>query len=204
MYRLTSPNSEQLLFDPAGTTPGALYKVLNTGRPATSAVGNFADTLNYDWFNPLSDEQGTYARGAGLITSSTRMLTGSSGGFVESHTLVHARIGGNLVFSAPAPTLELTAESRDLDVTGGHVTNCAIPCYYAACGIGSPVDPPGTYKPCFQARVRLQESIAGFATADAQTRTVLLDLLDSGGRVVSGATENTTDTAAYHWNLKQP
>jgi hypothetical protein len=120
------------------------------------------------------------------------MLTGSSGGFVESYTLVHARIAGDLVFSAPAPSLELTGESRDLDVTGGHVTNCAIPCYYVACGLGSPVDPPGTYKPCFQARVRLQEAVASFATADAQTRTVLLDLLDSGDRVVSGASDAVT------------
>jgi hypothetical protein len=192
VFYLTSSNTEQLLFDPAGATSGALYKVLNTGQPTQSAVGNFADALNYDWFNVLTDERGTYARGVGFITSSEQMLTGSSGGFVQSYTLVQARIAGNLVFSTPAPSLELTAESRDLDVTGGHVTNCAIPCYYAACGLGSPVDPPGTYKPCFQARARLQESMASFTAADAQTRTVLFDLLDSGNRVVSGASDTVT------------
>ena len=39
---------------------------------------------------------------------------------------------------------------------------------------------------------RLQEAVASFATADAQTRTVLLDLLDSGSRVVSGVSDTVT------------
>lgn len=190
VYYLTS--SEQLLFDPAGTTSGAQYKVTSTGRPIQSAVGNFADALEYDWFNTLTDERGTYARGIGFVSSSTQMLTGSSGGFVESYTLVYARIGGNLVFATPAPGLELTAESRDLDVTGGRVSNCAVPCYFVACGLVPGADPPGTYKPCFQARARLQESVASFATADAQIRTVLFEMLDSASRVVSGASDTVT------------
>jgi len=192
VYYLTSSNTEQLLFDPNGTSSGALYKVLTRGQPTQTAVGNFTDALTYDWFNLLTDERGTYARGVGFVSSSEEMLTGSSGGFLESYSIVYARIAGSLVFSTAAAGLDLTAESRDLDVSGGHVTNCAIPCYYAACGLGSPVDPPGTYKPCFQARVRLQETPASFASADTQTRTVHLDLLDSTDTVVSSATDSVT------------
>jgi hypothetical protein len=193
VYYLTSSNTEQLLFDPAGTTPGALYKVLTTGQPLQTSIGNFADALNYDWFNVLADERGTYVRGIGFLSSSTQMLTGSSGGFLQSYTLVYARITGNLVFATrgsrrSTPELAL----GDLDVTGGHVTNCAVPCYFAACGFVPGADPPGTYKPCFQARVRMQESAASFTTADTQTRTILLDLLDSGNRVVSSATDPVT------------
>jgi hypothetical protein len=188
-YYLTSSNTEQLLFDPAGTTPGALYKILTKGQPTQTAVGKFADAFTYDWFDLLVDERGTYVRGIGFLSSSSQMLTGSSGGFLQSYTLVYARVAGNLGFAAPALSLELTAESRDLDVTGGHVTNCAVPCYFVACGFAPGADPPGTYKPCFQARVRLQESLASFAAADTQTRTVLLDLLDSGDVVVSSATD---------------
>ncbi len=192
VYFLNSSNTEQLLFDPAGNTPGALYKVLTKGQPTQTPVGAFADALTYDWFNLLTDEKGTYARGVGFISSASGMLSGSSGGFLDSYTLVYARIAGSMVFSAPAPGLELSAESRDLDVSGGHVSNCAVPCYFVACGLVPGADPPGTYKPCFQARVRLQESPASFTSADTQTRTVLLDLLDSGNRVVSSATDPVT------------
>ena len=186
-YLMTPSNAEQLLFDPSNATSGALYKVLSKGGPVQTSIGNFADALNYDFFNVLTDERGTYARGVGLITSSEQMLTGSSGGFVESYNLLYARIAGNLVFEAPAPGLDLTVESRDLNVSGGQVTNCAIPCYFAACGLGFPVDPPGTYIPCFQARARLQESVTSFAGSDPQTRNVLFDLLDASNNVVSSA-----------------
>src|SRR6266478_9259318 len=70
VYYLTS--AEQLLFDPAGATSGAQYKVTSTGRPTQSTAGNFADALEYDWFNTLTDERGTYARGIGFVSSSTQ------------------------------------------------------------------------------------------------------------------------------------
>ena len=192
VYYLNSPNSEQLLFDPTGVTSGALYQILTKGQAALTGLGNFADAFTYEWFHGLQVERGTYARGVGLTANSTQMLTGSSGGFFESYTLVYARIAGNTVFAAPSPTLELTAESRDFDVSGGHVTNCAVPCYFVACGLLPGADPPGTYKPCFQARVRLQESAASFAAAEPQARTVLLDLLDSTNRSVSGVSDPVT------------
>ena len=80
------------------------------------------------------------------------MLTGSSGGFTQGRTLVEATVAG-IRFPAPAPALKLGMESLTLDVTGRHVTNCAVPCYFVACGLVPGADPPGTYKPCAQARV---------------------------------------------------
>jgi hypothetical protein len=72
----------------------------------------------------------------------------------------------------------LSVESNDLDVSGGNVTNCAIPCYFVACGITPGADPPGTYKPCFQARVRLENLPVQDST------TLDLDLIDAGDRSV--------------------
>jgi hypothetical protein len=46
-----------------------------------------------------------------------------------------------------------------------------------ACGLGSFVDPPGTYKPCFQARVRLRQTGSDVQSCD-------LDLLDSSNTSV--------------------
>ena len=55
------------------------------------------------------------------------------------------------------------------------------------------------------------QEIAGTGSAETVTRVPLdasnkAEIAINGPTVivVSGATENTTDTAAYHWNLKQP
>jgi hypothetical protein len=176
VYYLDFSGAEQLLLDPSGKDPSALERVL----------ANSGDQLSYS--RPgLIDESGFYKRGIGLTSSSSNMLSGSSGGFYESYTLVYAQIAGNLVFAAPVSGLELSAEARDLDVTGHKVTNCAVPCYFVACNLVPSTDPPGTYKPCFQARVRLRESLASFATAGRQARTVSMDLLDNNGQAVSSA-----------------
>ena len=62
--------------------------------------------------------------------------------------------GRHFVFQGHENSGNLAYITRvNLDVTGKNVTNCAIPCYFAACGLAGPVDPPGTYKPCARARV---------------------------------------------------
>jgi len=59
----------------------------------------------------------------------------------------------------------------DLDVTDKLVANCALPCYFAACGLGGATpDPPGTYRPCAQARIE-----AGASTG-SQVQIQLVDL----------------------------
>jgi len=69
-------------------------------------------------------------------------------------------------------------ESSILDVSSGNVTNCAVPCYFVACGLTPGADPPGTYKPCFQAGVRLEHLPVQDST------TLELDLIDAGERSV--------------------
>lgn len=91
-------------------------------------------------------------RGIGLVKSESRLLTGSSGGFAIGLELVEARLDGGLRLTVPAPLVSLSIEATVLNVSGRQVTNCAVPSYCVACGlIGA--DPPGTYKPCAQARV---------------------------------------------------
>jgi hypothetical protein len=70
--------------------------------------------------------------------------------------------------------LSVGIEKTRLDVGGKNVTNCAIPCYFLACYL-SGADPPGTYKPCAQARVEAHS---------ATPYIVELELVDALNRVV--------------------
>jgi hypothetical protein len=124
-----------------------------------TAVGTFTDTLKYvNNLDPFDLERGTLARGIGVLSSSRMDETGSSGGFTQGRELVEAVVsGGAIRFTAGAAGLHLSMESLTLDVTGKAVTNCILPCYFAACGFVPPApDPPGTYKPCARARVALE------------------------------------------------
>jgi hypothetical protein len=157
--------------------PSAQLQVTGRG-PQQNPLGAFADGLNYSIMQTLSQETGTIVRGLGLTSSYANLLGGSDGGFSLSMQLVEARIDGHLLFAAPASSLQLSMEAATFDVTDGLVTNCILPCYFAACGLGGiPPDPPGTYKPCFKAVVKL----------DAVTSTTAVDLsvLDASGNVLA-------------------
>ena len=177
IFMLDFQGREVLYLDPTpNPDPTAALKLLNArGRPFRNALGSFADSLAYTTFTSLTQETGLLVRGVGRISSSTIMLSGSSGGFLTGVDLVYARIGGNIRFATPAISMTLSAESTDLDVSGGKVANCAVPCYLVACGITPGADPPGTYKPCFQTRVRLENLPVQDST------TLDLDLLDATG-----------------------
>ncbi len=177
IFMLDFQGREVLYLDPTpNPDPTAALKLLNArGRPFRNALGSFADSLAYTTFTSLTQETGLLVRGVGRISSSTIMLSGSSGGFLTGVDLVYARIGGNIRFATPAISMTLSAESTDLDVSGGKVANCAVPCYFVACGITPGADPPGTYKPCFQTRVRLENLPVQDST------TLDLDLLDATG-----------------------
>jgi len=103
---------------------------------------------------------------------------------------VYARIGGNIRFTTPLLSVALSVESNNLDVSGGNVTNCAVPCYFVACGFAPGADPPGTYKPCFQARVRLENLPVQDST------TLDLDLLDAGEHSVYHTSETVASGQA--------
>jgi hypothetical protein len=94
--------------------------------------------------------------------------------------LVDVRVDG-IHLSLPAPKIALAVENTDLDLSDQLVPNCAVPCYYAACGIGSPYDIPGTYRPCAQVRIDTSAAVVGYS--------VQLQLLNANGTVVF---QNTT------------
>lgn len=95
----------------------------------------------------LSTNTSTFVRGVGRSFTRMEQLGGSSGGFSSSETLVEASINGKLyrIAEAAQPSVDLNLAER--------FRNCAMPCYYVACGLGSPVDPPGANKPCLEARI---------------------------------------------------
>lgn len=190
-------NGQSVLWlDPNTPQDPSAQMQVTSRSPQQNALGNFADGLNYTKSQSLSVETGTLVRGLGLTSSSANLLTGSSGGFTESTDLVEARIDGHLVFEASAAALQLSLEAPAFDVTDGKVTNCILPCYFAACGLGGPQpDPPGTYKPCFRAGVKLG--------AAAGPNSVDLDILDAPGNVLAHATmsllpDDQGRTEGYH------
>jgi hypothetical protein len=152
-------DGDQLFLDPRPNgQPGQLIPGAQGGSYKT-AVGTFDDTLLYT--NPLGGvllrETGQLGRGVGLLWSNTTMETGSSGGFTDGRVLVEAVVGGGTIRYTATAGFRLGLESLTFDVTGKNVTNCILPCYFAACGLVVPQpDPPGTYKPCARARVSLE------------------------------------------------
>lgn len=140
------------------------------------STGGLQDRITYRTADAFSPESGTLERGFGLTGNSVTLNSGSSGGFVSSLKLLYVQInsGQTQPFSELKPAMELGVEAFEFDVSGQGATNCAIPCYFVACGIAG-ADPPGTYKPCFQARLRISGENRGPA---------LWQLLDSAGRQV--------------------
>lgn len=174
-----------LRMDPSGV----IYQYSNGGeqvyldpKAAASAAYSGALGIFNDAIVPQSQLMGglvlttsTYARGIGLVSSQSIMETGSSGGFTQGLDLVDVQVNG-FRLSVPAPKIALSIENATLDLTNQLAPNCALPCYFAACGLGSPVDPAGAYRPCAQTRIETSGAVSGY--------TVLLELLDSSGNAV--------------------
>lgn len=174
IYQLTS-SGEQVYLDPKSASPA----------PYSGALGVFNDAIY-----PPSQTQGgllqttsIYARGIGLVNSQSTMLTGSSGGFTQSLDLVDVKVNG-FHLSVPQPKIALSIDNPFPDLTNQKAPNCAIPCYFAACGIAG-ADPTGTYRPCAQIRID--------TSAEVPLYNVLVELLDSTGNAVF---QNTTQSQA--------
>jgi hypothetical protein len=195
VYLLTGAG-DQLFLDPTVTAPNSgQVQLTGTGAPSATAWGTFPDTASYiNYVDELDIETGVLARGIGLLTSTTILNTGSSGGDTLIRTLVEADVAGGIHFPALQSTMELSLESLNLDVSGMKVTNCAIPCYFVACYLAG-ADPAGTYKPCAQARVALKNWSA------SQSRTVTLQLLAPGGSAAFNSTltmdSSPTDSVTF-------
>jgi len=157
-------SNEQLWLDPAvPADPQAILQITARATAATTTVGMFPDAMSFQLTQGnLVRQSGFFARGIGLAYRTSTLLSGSSGGFLESMELVRAVIAGRLVFDSKAVSLELGVEKRDLFLVPGNITNCAVPCFNASCGLGgSNPDPAGTFKPCLQTRVHLRGVTGG-------------------------------------------
>lgn len=134
LHRFTNNLDEVLPLQPAG----------RVDAPA----GTFVNTLSYS-INAFEREVGTLERGVGLVKVEKILSGGSSGGFSEGWTLVEAKVGDRLL------QRDLYGVSLQIDP---EIYNCAVPCYFAACGLAG-ADPPGTVKACREARVEGAELV---------------------------------------------
>jgi hypothetical protein len=181
IYQLTS-SGEQVYLDPRSASPA----------PYSGALGVFNDTITppTQIQDSLIQTNSVYARGIGLVNSQSTMLTGSSGGFTQSLELVDVKVNG-FHLSVPQPKIALSIDNPSPDLTNQKAPNCALPCYFAACGIGNPVDPPGTYRPCGQIRID--------TSAEAASYSVLVQLLDSTGTPVFQNTSQSQSTTTLNY-----
>jgi len=181
----SGPSGDRLFLDPTQPPdPSAVLQI--NGRGAfTNALGSFPDAINYIRFDSLMVDTGTYVRGLGLAKTNNVLATGSSGGFVEGMELIQARIEGRLILRVPEPGLEVRVESALLDVTDKKVRNCAVPCYFAACGLAPGSDPPNTWKPCFSAEVRAGGDSAVMTFEDSAGRVLRQFDVTGGNGTVS-------------------
>ncbi len=134
LHRFTNNLDETLPLQPAG----------RVDAPA----GTFVNTVSYS-INAFEREVGILERGVGLVKVEKILSGGSSGGFSEGWTLVEARVGDRML------KRDLYGVSLQIDP---EVYNCAIPCYFVACGFAG-ADPPGTVKACREARVEGAELV---------------------------------------------
>lgn len=175
IYQLTA-TGEQVYLDPKSASPaaysGALGIFNDAIAPPAQILGSIIETTS------------TYARGIGMVNSQSTMLTGSSGGFTEGLDLVDVKVNG-FHLSIPQPKIALSIDNPSPDLTNRKAPNCAIPCYFAACGIAG-ADPTGTYRPCGQIRID--------ASAETSSYNVLVELLDSTGAPVFQDTTQSQTT----------
>jgi hypothetical protein len=174
IYQFTS-TGEQVYLDPRPSSPA----------PYSGALGVFNDAIYppMQLQGSLIQTNSVYARGIGLVNSESIMLSGSSGGFTQSLELVDVKVNG-FHLSVPQPKIALSIDNPFPDLTNEKAPNCAIPCYFPACGIAG-ADPTGTYRPCGQIRVD--------ASAEGPSYSVLVQLLDSTGAPVF---QNSTQSLA--------
>ena len=119
--------------------------------------------------NPVIGKErrtGALAKSIGLTDLTYTVIAGSSGGFGFGYSLIRARIKGKLVYDdTPSLSLSLGVESQQLTLRPGLVPNCAVPCYFAACGLVPGADPPNTFKPCIRTELTLNTPAPDATTA---------------------------------------
>ncbi|MBK5290095.1 MAG: hypothetical protein JJE04_00180 [Acidobacteriia bacterium] len=154
-------SSERLWLDPGiPQDQSGILQITGAEPEATVPAGAFHNGNRFRTGGGLEISMGVIVAGVGIVSRQTGLLAGSSGGFLNGIELVYARLGDRTVYSAPELSFSLSTDSHVLTLQPGKVTNCAVPCYFVACGLGPGADPPNTFKPCLRARLTLRNTSA--------------------------------------------
>jgi hypothetical protein len=152
IWRQLPDGRAEVFVDPSGGP--AFVRVTGSNDTSITLAGQFGRELS--WGGPvvgLGRDSGKFAQGIGPVFAQSDGVAGSSGGLGSALELLEARIGG-VRFGPVYPYAELVVESAAFDVTNKKARNCAVPCYFVACGLAPGADPPGAYKPCMEASLR--------------------------------------------------
>ncbi len=184
IYRRRNNRSELFLDPNLNPDPSSLGQVQQRNLTINSIFGRLTNGLSYIVRETFGTETGTMVRGLGPLSIGETVAGGSSGGFFRAVDLVEAVIAGKVRFLTPANGLELSPESQTQDLAGRQARNCALPCYFAACGLGGGApDPPGTYKPCMFTRLKVENAAA---------RSLSLELINPASVTVHTVTRTLT------------
>jgi hypothetical protein len=128
-------SGDQIYLDP-GTTG-----VQQTGY--SGSFGGFSDAIMPPptLIASLTRTSLIFVRASGLVNSQSILLEGSGGGLAGGYDLVDVQVDG-VHLSVPAPALSLSVESATLDLTNKLAPNCAVRCYFAACGLAPALTRP--------------------------------------------------------------
>jgi hypothetical protein len=195
IFVLSETGQERLWLDATPSPdPSAVLRIVATDQVYSGPVGTLPHAIRFQAaISSLNFVTGTFARGVGLVRQRTNLMAGSSGGFLEGLELVYARLGGTTVLSAPELAFGLSVERTVLSLTPGNVTNCAVPCYFVACGLVPATDPPGTFKPCLRTRIILRSTGEDPVTLSFPSGQIFdLELTNEGGRVVYRRSDTMT------------
>lgn len=202
IWRQLANGAAEVFVDPSGGP--ATARITGKAAAANTMAGIFGEEIS--WSAPITGLEsniGRFARGVGPVFAQTNLATGSSGGLLVGLDLLEARING-VRFGPTYPYAELVLESAVFDVTEKKARNCAVPCYFVACGLVPGADAPGAYKPCMEAslrggpgRVQLKDS-SGTVVFESPANGWVRVLLPStpGAYTLHGVLPGTTVTSA--------
>jgi hypothetical protein len=171
IWQRNGDGTESLLLDPSGRQNGRWGLARPGNDVSFTPIGVFGADVSYSYTDGLGRFEGQLSRGIGPTWSQSFLMTGSSGGLLDSLTIIEARIAGVRYALPFYRTLSLTLETNSANVSEQRARNCRLPCYFAACGFGpSPPDSPDAYKPCIEAS--LTGGAGRVALLDAQSKTM--------------------------------
>lgn len=206
LKRLFREGADGKIYEYVGTATDASEKTLLdpsllAKQPYENGLARFPDAIQKVINTNTDRTKEIFARGVGMIETTTEVVNGPVGGFMRSLTLVEVSILGGIHLRQLGPEprgISLTVDSAFLDLSGRNAPNCAVPPYTVD---GTSPDLPTAYKPCLRVR------IAGFGPSRVGVNLLPAPLglgdAGTGGGVYGGIYDPGQNLPHFAFNVNQ-